>query len=293
MYTIAAFYQFAALPNFADFKSALAQLGCHHKVTGSILLAHEGVNGTIAGTREGIDAMLAALRRLPGCADLEHKESTADDQPFRRLKVRLKREIVTLGVAVNAAEDAGTYVEPEDWNALIADPGVILVDTRNKYETRIGTFAGAIDPEIETFRAFPDWLKELAKQPQKPKIAMYCTGGIRCEKSTALAKDLGFTDVFHLKGGILKYLEKIPQAQSKWQGDCYVFDRRVAVGHGLAESDYSACGACGEPVSAEGRRHSSYERGVSCEHCINRYSDADRDRFRERQRHYDRLGEKR
>jgi len=293
MFTVAAFYQFASLPHFADFKPHLASLGCHHKVTGSVLLASEGVNGTIAGSREGIDAMLAALRALPGCADLEHKESTAEDQPFKRLKIRLKKEIVTIGVEVDAANDAGTYVEPEDWNELISDPDVMVVDTRNIYETRIGVFEGAIDPDIETFRDFPEWLDEFGKKHNKPKIAMYCTGGIRCEKSTALAKNLGFTDIYHLKGGILKYLEKVPEEDSKWQGDCYVFDRRVALGHGLVEGDYTACGACGEPVSAEDRSDPRYERGVSCPQCIDRYSDSDRARFRDRQKHYDSLGKQR
>jgi UPF0176 protein len=283
MYTIAAFYQFTHLPDYAVYRAPLLAVGRAHGLSGSILLAAEGVNGTIAGTEDGIDVMLAALRALPGCIGLEHKESVSQENPFLRMKVRLKKEIVTMGVDVDAQGDAGTYVEPSDWNALISDPDVALIDARNAYEVEVGAFEGAIDPKTESFGEFPGWLDQMAKTSDKKRVAMYCTGGIRCEKATAYARGLGFEEVYHLKGGILKYLEEIEPQDSKWNGECYVFDRRVTVGHGVSPGSYTACRACGNPVSEEGTAHSDFEAGVSCANCIGEYSEDDRERFRDRQ----------
>jgi len=283
MFTIAAFYQFTPLADFAGYRAPLVVLARNHGLSGTILLAPEGVNGTIAGPREGVDAMLAALRDLPGCSRLQHKESLSGDNPFLRMKVRLKKEIVTMGVEVDAANNAGIYVEPGDWNALISDPDVLLIDARNEYEVQVGAFEGALDPKTENFGEFPERLKQMAEESGKKRVAMYCTGGIRCEKATAYARKIGFDEVFHLKGGILKYLEDIPENDSKWNGECYVFDRRVTVGHGVIPGNYTACGACGRPVSAEAMTCPQFEVGVSCASCITEYSDNDRKRFRQRQ----------
>ncbi len=292
MYTIAAFYQFTHLADYASHQAPLLALANDHGLCGSILLAPEGVNGTIAGTKDGIDALLAALRALPGCAGLEHKESTAEEQPFLRMKVRLKKEIVTMGVDVDAQAEVGTYVDPKDWNALISDPDVALIDTRNAYEVEVGAFEGAIDPGTESFGEFPGWLDEMQRTSGKSKVAMYCTGGIRCEKATAYARRLGFDEVYHLKGGILSYLKDIPPEDSKWDGECYVFDRRVTVGHGVMPGSYIACNACGNPVSQEGTYHRDFELGVSCANCIGQYTDDDRRRFRERQSQVERESNK-
>ena len=223
---------------------------------------------------------------------MEHKESFAETQPFRKIKVRLKREIVTLGVpGLDPNETVGTYVAPEAWNDLISDPDVVVIDARNDYETAIGTFEGAIDPQTERFRDLPAWLDAQEALAEKPRVAMFCTGGIRCEKSTALLRARGFEEVYHLKGGILKYLETVPEDESLWRGECFVFDERVSVGHGLEPGDYVLCRACGDPVSPEDRESRFYERGVSCPRCHDRYSEDDRERFRERQRQMDAAGE--
>lgn len=283
MYTIAAFYEFTPLPGYKAYRAPLLARASANGLTGTILLAGEGINGTIAGTKTGIDAMLAALRDLPGCSGLEVKESLADENPFLRMKVRLKREIVTMGVDVDARSNAGTYVEPQDWNTLISDPDITLIDTRNDYEVEVGAFEGAINPATDSFGEFPGWLEKLARSGNKKRVAMYCTGGIRCEKATAYARTLGFEEVYQLKGGILKYLEEINPQDSKWQGECYVFDRRVTVDHGVTPGTYIACNACGRPVSPEGASHKDYEPGVSCANCIGEFSDADRARFRQRE----------
>ena len=282
-YYVAAFYKFTPLVDYKAHRKPLAALACAEGVKGTILLAEEGVNGTIAGATEGVQAVLSALRALPGCADLEHKESIADAPPFKRLKVRLKKEIVTMGIDVDAATGAGTYVTPEEWNALIADPDVAVVDARNDYEVGIGCFDGAIDPQTENFGDLPAWLDDFAAGTNKKKLAMYCTGGIRCEKSTAYAKRLGFEEVYHLKGGILKYLEVMPPEDSLWNGECYVFNGRVSVRHGLAPGAYELCGACGRPISDADKSHKDFELGVSCAFCIGLYSDEQRERFRHRQ----------
>ena len=285
MPVIAALYHFTKLDDPAALRGPLLDLCLAQGVKGSLLLAGEGVNGTIAGPRAGIDAVLAHLRALPGCAELEWKESHAEDMPFGRMKVKLKREIVTMGVpGVDPRASVGHYVAPQDWNTLIAAPDVAVIDTRNDYEVGLGTFRGAVDPGTRSFRDFPAWWQANRERFHNKRIAMFCTGGIRCEKSTNYLLSQGISDVFHLKGGILKYLEDVPAAQSLWQGECYVFDARVSVGHGLVPGENSSCGACRRPVTPEGRAHPDYEEGVCCAACVNDYSEADRARFRERQR---------
>ena len=285
MLTIAALYHFTRFPDPAALRGPLADLCAQQGVRGSLLLAQEGINGTIAGTRAGIDAVLAHIRSLPGCADLEWKESQAEAMPFGRMKVRLKREIVTMGVPdVDPKARVGHYVTAADWNDLIQQPDVAVIDTRNDYEVAIGTFEGAVDPATRSFREFPQWWEENRDRFHNKRIAMFCTGGIRCEKSTNYLISQGVEDVFHLKGGILKYLEEVPQEDSLWQGECYVFDARVSVGHGLVPGANESCGACRRPVTPEGRAHPAYEKGVCCAACVDEYTLEDRARFRERQR---------
>ncbi|WP_375566037.1 rhodanese-related sulfurtransferase [Oceaniradius stylonematis] len=282
---VAALYHFARLDTYRELQKPLAELCCKAGLKGTLLLASEGINGTVAGPRAGIDAMLAFLRARPELAGLEYKESFADTMPFYRLKVRLKKEIVTMGVpGTDPTRIVGTYVAPEDWNDLIADPNTIVVDTRNDYEVKIGTFENAVNPETTTFREFPDWVRRNENALRGKKIAMFCTGGIRCEKATAFVKSLGHDDVFHLKGGILKYLETVPEAQSAWRGECFVFDERVSVGQGLAQGTHRLCRACGAPLSPEDLRSPDYRAGVQCGHCAGTMSEADRARFEERQR---------
>ncbi|MGB1581944.1 MAG: rhodanese-related sulfurtransferase [Nevskiales bacterium] len=282
---VAALYHFARLPDFRDFSAPLTELGNKHGITGTILLAAEGVNGTIAGSREGIDAMLAFLRADERLQGLEHKESFTDAMPFYRMKVKLKKEIVTMGVPdTDPAKIVGTYLDAEQWNALIEDPDVLVIDTRNDYEIGVGKFKNAISPHTKTFREFPDYVaRELADKKDK-KIAMYCTGGIRCEKSTSYLKSQGFEEVFHLKGGILKYLETVKPEDNLWEGECFVFDHRVAVDKNLEPGEYEQCHACRRPITRQEMQSPDYVEGVSCPHCINEYSDERRARFAERQR---------
>ena len=252
--SVAALYRFARWADYESWRQPLRDVASAEGVRGTLLLAAEGINGTIAGPPAGIDAVVAAIRAVPAFGDLDVKYSSARAMPFERLKVRLKREIVTMGVeGIDPLQAVGRYVAPRDWNALISDPGTMLIDTRNAYEVGIGTFAGAEDPGTSSFREFPAWMKaRLADGTQRPtRIAMFCTGGIRCEKATAYVRSLGIGEVYHLKGGILKYLEEVPEAESMWRGDCYVFDGRVAVGHGLKQAAYKLCHACGAPVAAE------------------------------------------
>ncbi|MBY6156039.1 oxygen-dependent tRNA uridine(34) hydroxylase TrhO [Pseudooceanicola nitratireducens] len=285
MYTIAALYHFTRFQDPAALQGPLKDLCLSQGVTGSLLLAGEGINGTIAGSRAGIDAVLAHIRALPGCADLEWKESSAQEQPFGRMKVRLKKEIVTMGQPdVDPRARVGHYVDPADWNALIQSPDVAVIDTRNDYEVAIGTFEGAVDPKTESFRDFPAWWEANKDRFHNKRIAMFCTGGIRCEKSTNFLIGQGVEDVYHLKGGILKYLEEVPQEDSTWQGECFVFDGRVSVGHGLAEGPHKLCHACRRPILPEDRARPEYEEGVSCHLCIDETSEADKTRFRERQK---------
>jgi UPF0176 protein len=288
MLTVAAFYHFTRFPDPASLCSGLMAVCRAQEIRGSILLAPEGINGTIAGTRGGLDAVLAHLRALPGCAALEHKESPAPAMPFGRMKVRLKREIVTMGQPdVDPLARKGHYVAACDWNALIASPDVAVIDTRNDYEVRIGTFQGAVDPGTQAFGEFPDWWQANKDRFAGKRIAMFCTGGIRCEKSTNFLLGQGVEEVFHLKGGILKYLEEVPQTDSMWQGECFVFDDRVSVGHGLVPGGLSSCGACRHPLTEADRAHSAYERGVECPYCTGTRTPADRARYRMRQQQMD------
>lgn len=287
--TVAALYKFAPLQDLEQLREGLTAVCLRNGVMGILLIAQEGINGTIAGSAAGIEAVLDAIRSIPGLANIEHKTSHADDMPFYRMKVRIKNEIVTMGVPdVDPNREVGTYVEPADWNELISDPDVVVIDTRNKYEVRIGTFEGAIDPEIDSFRELPAWIDARKGLANKPKIAMFCTGGIRCEKSTALMKAKGFDEVYHLKGGILKYLEEVPQEDSLWQGDCFVFDQRVAVGQGLAISDYELCYGCREPITKEDIASAHYIAGVCCPHCHDKQTPEQRRSFIERQKQIER-----
>jgi len=268
---VAALYKFTPMHDRTALQQQLKTL-CHaHSIYGTLLLANEGINGTIcAPSPEDMDAILSALRILPGLDDLEVKFSTASLRPFRRMKVRLKKEIVTLRQPqADPTRQVGTYVNPEDWNALISDPDVVLLDTRNDYEVEIGTFKNALDPKTKEFNQFPDFVKKHLDPAKNKKIAMFCTGGIRCEKASSYMLAEGFEKVYHLKGGILKYLETVPQEQSLWNGECYVFDHRVSVGHGLQEGCYDYCFGCGFPIDEQSKTHPSYEEGISCQRCIN------------------------
>ena len=289
MLIVAALYHFTRFTDPAALRGPLARLACQQGIRGTLLLAPEGINGTIAGSRAGIDAMLAHIRALPGCEGLEWKESTASQSPFGRMKVRLKREIVTMGQPdVDPRARVGHYVAPQDWNALISAPDVAVIDTRNDYEAAIGSFAGAIDPGTRSFRDFPKWWQENAARFHNKRIAMFCTGGIRCEKSTNYLLSQGVEQVYHLQGGILKYLEDVPRQDSMWQGECFVFDRRVSLTHGLRQGRHELCHACRRPLAPEDRARPEYEPGVCCHRCADEYSAADRQRFRDRQRQFQR-----
>lgn len=286
---VAALYQFTAFADCAALRAPLADACAAAGVKGTLLLAPEGINGTIAGSEAGIDAVLGHIRALPGCAALDVKFSEAAAMPFHRLKVRLKKEIVTMGQpGLDPARDAGTYVAAEDWNDFIAQPGTILIDTRNDYEVEIGTFSGAIDPKTASFSDFPAWFRDqrdaLIGAGESPRVAMFCTGGIRCEKATAFLKAEGVEQVHHLQGGILRYLETVPEAESRWEGECFVFDQRVAVGHGLAQGSHALCHACRKPVSPAERDSPLYVEGISCPACHESRDDEQRARYAERQR---------
>ncbi|ARS27041.1 oxygen-dependent tRNA uridine(34) hydroxylase TrhO [Sphingomonas sp. KC8] len=286
---VAALYRFTPFADGEKIQGPLAQLCCALGVKGTLLIASEGINGTIAGSDVAIDQVLAHIRQLPGCADLDVKLSRAETLPFHRMKVRLKREIVTMGEPdIDPLTDVGHYVEPEDWNALIDRPDTIVIDTRNDYEVAAGTFAGAINPQTKTFRDFPAWFRaereRLLGDGPPPKIAMFCTGGIRCEKSTAFLKAEGLDEVYHLKGGILRYLETVPVEDSRWNGECFVFDQRVTVTHGLEIGSHELCHACRRPVSEADRASPHYRVGVSCAACHDERSDAQRAGYAERHR---------
>jgi UPF0176 protein len=285
-WVVAAFYKFVPLLDCVAMRSRLLEYCQIQGINGTILLAEEGINGTIAGSRQAIDLVLVHLKSDPRLADLHHKESIAEVRPFERMKVKVKREIVTLGQSqVNLARGVGTYVAPAEWNALISDPDVMVIDTRNDYEVSIGTFQGAINPQTTSFREFPDYVRQL--DPNKHlKIAMFCTGGIRCEKASAYLLSQGFQQVYHLKGGILNYLEAVPQTESLWQGECFVFDDRVAVQHGLEPGTYNLCRSCGHPISDADKASPDYEVGVCCPHCIGALTQEKRDRQTERQRQW-------
>ena len=285
-YCVTALYHFTRLNDFENLKAPLLDFCNLYGIKGTLLLAREGINGTVAGTDAAIIELHQFLKSDPRLAALEHKESRAAEMPFYRMKVRLKKEIVTMGVdGVDPNDIVGTYVDPADWNELISDPDVILIDTRNDYEVEIGTFEGAINPDTETFREFPQWVADHEDQIKaKKKVAMFCTGGIRCEKASSFMKSQGYDEVYHLKGGILKYLENVKAENSMWNGECFVFDQRVAVGHGLTESDYDQCYACRYPITEEEKRSPLYVKGVSCPRCHNRMSEEQRARFAERQK---------
>ena len=282
---VAALYKFVTLEDYVALREPLLAAMQANGVKGTLLLAQEGINGTVSGTRAGIDALLAWLRSDPRLVDIDHKESYCAEQPFYRTKVKLKQEIVTLGVpGVDPNKAVGTYVEPQDWNALISDPEVLLIDTRNDYEVAIGTFEGAIDPRTQSFREFPAYVQQHFDPAKHKKVAMFCTGGIRCEKASSFMLGQGFAEVFHLKGGILKYLEEVPQAQSRWRGDCFVFDNRVTVRHDLSEGDFEQCHACRTPISVADRLSEHYAAGISCPHCWDSLSVKTRASARERQK---------
>ncbi len=288
-YLTAALYKFVSLPDFRTLQAPILK-ACHdYAIKGSLLLAKEGINGTVAGYPTDVQRLLAFLRSDPvfknRFADLEHKESYASEPPFYRMKVKLKKEIVTLGVpGVSPTKTVGTYVSAADWNALIADPEVLLIDTRNSYEVDIGTFKGAIDPKTTTFREFPQYIAQHVDKTKHKKVAMFCTGGIRCEKASSYMMDQGFEAVYHLQGGILKYLETVPEEQSLWQGECFVFDQRVAVKHNLAVGEYDQCYACRHPLSPAEMQSPDYCAGISCPYCIASVSAEKRARLGERQK---------
>ncbi|RTE66676.1 rhodanese-related sulfurtransferase [Amphritea opalescens] len=282
---VCAMYKFVVLEDFEALREPLHNVMLNNDVRGTLLLAREGINGTVAGSRAGIDALLSWLQNDPRLADIGYKESIDDSNPFHRTKVKLKKEIVTMGVeGIDPKRIVGTYVKPEEWNALISDPEVTLVDTRNDYEVQVGTFKGAINPNTNTFREFPDYVKEQLDPQKNKKVAMFCTGGIRCEKSTAYLKEQGFDEVYHLEGGILKYLEEVPQEQSMWEGECFVFDNRVTVNHQLEKGSYDQCHACRLPLTEEQMQSEQYQPGISCPNCYDSLSDEQRQRFIERQK---------
>lgn len=282
---VAALYKFASLHDYQQMAEPLKQHCESLGLKGTLLLAEEGINGTVAGRREGIDGLLAYLRADERLADLEHKESLHPDMPFYRMKIKLKREIVTMGVPdIDPRDIVGTYVPPQDWNALISDPEVLVVDTRNHYEYAIGTFERAVDPDTETFREFPEYVQRNLDPSKHKKVAMFCTGGIRCEKATAYMKQQGFDEVYHLQGGILKYLEEVPKEQSLWRGECFVFDNRVAVNHDLEQGSYDQCHGCRHPITEADQESPYYMKGVSCPRCYESLSEDQKRRFSERQK---------
>jgi UPF0176 protein len=284
-YIVCAMYKFVALENFEAMRQPLLTAMESNGIKGTLLLASEGINGTVSGTREGIDGLLQYLNADERINPISCKESLHEEQPFYRTKVKLKKEIVTMGVeGIDPRKTVGTYVKPSDWNALISDPDVTVIDTRNGYEIEIGTFKHAIDPKTETFREFPEYVAKTLSPEKNKKVAMFCTGGIRCEKSTAYLKEQGFDEVYHLEGGILQYLEDVPKEESLWEGDCFVFDNRVAVNHDLEKSDYHQCYACRLPITDEDMKSEKYESGVSCPHCFGTHTEDQLSRFREREK---------
>ena len=282
---VCALYKFVSLPGFEAIRQPLLDVMENAGIKGTLLLANEGINGTVAGSAQAIDNLLTWLGNQPGLDNIVHKLSFDDEMPFYRTKVKLKKEIVTMGVeGIDPRKVVGTYVKPKDWNALISDPEVLLVDTRNDYEVKIGTFKNAVNPVTETFREFPQYVKENLDPAKHKKVAMFCTGGIRCEKSTAFLKEQGFDEVYHLEGGILKYLEEVDVQESLWEGECFVFDNRVAVNHSLEKGQYDQCNACRMPITEDEKQSPAYVQGVSCPHCIDHISDEQRQRFIERER---------
>ncbi len=282
---VCALYKFVRLEHFESLRQPLLDLMLSESVRGTLLLAKEGINGTIAGSREGIDAVLNHLRQVPLLDPLDTKESYHEEMPFLRSKVKLKKEIVTMGVeGIDPNRTVGTYVKPQDWNQLISDPEVLLIDTRNDYEVEIGSFENALNPETTSFREFPQYVKENLDPEKHKKVAMFCTGGIRCEKSTAYLKEQGFDEVYHLQGGVLKYLEEVQESESLWRGECFVFDDRVAVNHSLEKGQYDQCHACRYPITEEDKLKPQYQQGVSCHRCYDRLTEEQKGRFAEREK---------
>ena len=282
---VAALYKFVSLPDYKLLREPLLDFCNEKQLKGTLLLAEEGINGTVSGSRWAIDELLTFLKKDERFKDIEHKESFDKEQPFYRMKVKLKKEIVTMGVeGIDPKKIVGTYVEPKDWNALIDDPDVVLIDTRNDYEFGIGSFQGAINPNTDSFREFPDYVKKNLDPEKNKKVAMFCTGGIRCEKSTAYLKEQGFDEVYHLKGGILKYLEEMPEINSKWEGECFVFDNRVAVKHNLELGSYDLCHGCRQPIDAKDKASEFYLEGVMCPKCHDKLTSDQISRFKERQK---------
>lgn len=285
-YVVSALYKFVTLDHFESYRQPLLNFMKANQIVGTLLLAKEGINGTVAGTKEAIDALYAWFAQYPCFQNIPHKESFTDVLPFNRTKVKLKKEIVTMGVeGIDPKKIVGTYVKPTDWNKLISDESVVLVDTRNDYEVEIGTFKGALNPKTTTFREFPDYVKHHLDPKKHKKVAMFCTGGIRCEKSTAYLKELGFDEVYHLEGGILKYLEEVPVENSLWEGECFVFDERVAVNHHLEKGHYDQCHACRYPITEEDKKSDLYVQGISCPHCFER-SSVRKQRYVEREKQH-------
>ena len=283
--TVCALYKFVRLENFSALKPTLLSVMEENQVKGTLLLALEGINGTIAGSKAGIDKVLEFLNADERLVGVSYKCSYHQENPFQRTKVKLKKEIVTMGVeGIDPNLTVGTYVKPKDWNALISDPEVLLIDTRNDYEVEIGTFENAVNPNTETFREFPEYVAKNLDKTKHKKVAMFCTGGIRCEKSTAYLKEQGFEDVYHLEGGVLNYLEEVPEQETMWQGECFVFDGRVAVNHSLKRGQYDQCFACRYPITEEEKTSEHYVKGVSCHRCYDKYSDEQRSRFQEREK---------
>lgn len=282
---VAALYQFVSLDDPKSLQPLLLNFLNDHDIRGTLILANEGINGTVSGTRDCIDGLYRWFKQHSKLKDVKAKESFHDEQPFYRTKVKLKKEIVTMGVeGIDPKKVVGTYVKPADWNALISDPDVVLIDTRNDYEVDIGTFKGAVNPKTDTFREFPDYVAENLDPTKQKKVAMFCTGGIRCEKSTAYLKEQGFDEVYHLEGGILKYLENVPETDSMWEGDCFVFDNRVSVGHELKVGDFELCHACRKPLSVNDRNHEHFKEGESCHHCYGQITEQQKQRYKERQK---------
>jgi len=284
-YVVSAMYHFATLDDFEQMQAPLRNEMLKLGVKGTLLLAREGINGTVAGTADAIAKLHAYLTSDPRLAAIVTKESYADEPPFQRTKVKLKKEIVTMGVeGIDPKQIVGTYVKPKDWNNLISRDDVVLVDTRNDYEVAIGTFKNAVDPKTKTFREFPKYVEENITHEKNKKVAMFCTGGIRCEKSTAYLKEQGFSEVYHLEGGILKYLEEVPAEESMWEGECFVFDERVAVKHGLEQGSYDQCYACRMPLTEAQKDDARYTKGISCHYCYDEKSEEQRIRYAERQK---------
>ena len=288
-YLTTAMYHFVSIPRFECLREPLLSFCLSKEIKGTLLLADEGINGTLAGSEKSILALLHYLKNDPifegNFKNLAHTESWSDKHPFYRMKVKLKKEIVTLGVpGVSPTKLVGTYVKPQDWNSIISDPEVILIDTRNDYEYAIGTFKNAVNPKTNTFREFPEYVKTYFDPKKYKKVAMFCTGGIRCEKASSYMMSEGFDEVFHLEGGILKYLEEVKPEESLWQGECFVFDQRVAIKHGLEVGNYDQCYACRYPLSAEDMQSDKYTPGISCPHCFNKHTPEKLESLTERQK---------